>query len=324
MPASTTGLLPRSALVTLRAHEFGPRLLTLIQHQQWSQVPRERAGCTYLSKHCLLCGQFVGKVSAMHHHYKTVHQIAGPSVLAKSAQLTNLYSDESPCSACGVIFCRTHSCNVWFQIAMIALHANDGSSDLAAPQNTALLCEICGIRCTSSAMLHAHLQEVHGLTSADWNEARDSIDGQPVCAHCGTAYSTLAGVRSHILQGRCKSFDPDKPTETAPVQDRWLRALCQGDLDVILKDPQARLQLTLRCQCCSKRYTRAMDLAAHLQGAHSNIWSRAQTLAHVLVQGHFGLRGCICNPSCSTHRVQHVCMRFYSWPCNSSASPKPS
>ena len=310
VPELTTGLLPKSALVTLRAHEFGPRLLTLIQNKQWHLIPEERAGCIYLSKHCLLCGQFVGRASAMHHHFKTVHQIAGPGVLAKSVQLTNLHSAESPCSACGVIFYRSHSCNVWFQVSMIALHAADAQQAPDTQQTNALLCEICGVRCTSAALLHTHLQEVHGLTSADWHEARDSVDGQPICAHCGTRFQTIAGVRSHVLQGRCRSFDPDKPTETTPVQDRWLRALCHGELEELLRDPQARLQLTLRCQCCSKRYTRAMDLAAHLQGAHAVIWHNAQTLAHLFVQGQYGLRGCICNPSCNTNRVQHVCMPY--------------
>ena len=301
----------KSACDAVMSHEFGPRLVSLIQHRRWSQLISERAGCTYLARNCILCGQFVGRALAMHQHYRTTHQAPGNLVQTKAAQLTNLLCDESPCSACGLTFMRHHSCNVWFQVAMLLLH---WPKQTQAPPETsaeALTCEICGVHCPTAAGLHTHLQQAHHLVSSVWAESRDSVDGTPQCRHCGSTFQSLSGLRSHINQGRCRSFNPDLPTEPRPVSPSWREACCFGRLEDVLMDSHNRLQLTLHCQCCTRRYQRAADLSAHLQQAHPALWMKAQEYVFQLMSRPSGLPGCICNPCCNVLRGSHICQPYW-------------
>ena len=90
-----------------------------------------------------------------------------------------------------------------------------------------------------------------------------------------------------------------------------MEACCKGRMEDVLRDPSNRRRLTLHCQCCDKRYTRAADLSFHLQASHSQIWMSAQPLALQLVQSYYGLKGCIYNPSCTVARLQHVCLPYW-------------
>lgn len=250
----------------------------------------------------------------MHHHARLTHGTVCGLVQAKTIQLTNLYSAETPCGACGVIFSHTHSCNVWYQVALVALHALRARHQLVDlmhdPAPHALRCEICDLMFTSEADLRGHLREVHQLASTVWHQARDSREGQSTCNHCGQRFKTMEGLRSHINQGRCKKFNPDSSTEPAPAKPVWTQAIRQGQLEEIMRDARNRLTLTLPCQCCTRRYGRAIDLAAHLQTAHPQLWMRAQPLAMQMVQSLYGNEGCVCNPSCNVTRHQHVCLPY--------------
>ena len=311
--ALSTGAIPKltkEELHSIQQHEFGPRLLTLIHQRSWDDLLRERAGCTFLSRNCLLCGQFIGRAQAMHHHFRLMHSAYSNLVHSKATQLTNLMSDEAPCSACGVIFNSTHSCNVWFQVAMLIVHGPKPATDVHAKPLDTMQCEICGVHCSSAQELHAHLQKVHRLISSVWHESRDSCDGKPICNHCKQDFKNLESLRSHINQGRCAKFNPDLTTTPTEVLLLWKEACCQGRLEDILSDPHNKLRLTLRCQCCPKKYTRSADLSAHLQGSHAEIWMAAQPFVHQLVQGFYGSLGCVCNPSCNVNRLHHVCMPF--------------
>ena len=148
-PDAAPMALTLAHLQAIERQEFGPRLLTLIAQRQWAQLLKERAGCTYLAKHCLLCGQYVGRAQTMHHHARLTHGITCGLVQAKAIQLTNLYSDETPCTACGVHFCHTHSCNVWYQVSLIALHAlrirHQLAEQITDSAPIALNCEICAV-----------------------------------------------------------------------------------------------------------------------------------------------------------------------------------
>ena len=247
-----TTLLTPADIDTIQKHEFGPRLLTLIKHRRWPDLLREPAGCFYLSRHCLLCGQYVGRAQAMHHHVRAVHRAAIDVVQTKATQLTNLNSDESPCSACGVTFIYGHSCNVWFQVALLLVHGPKMTDGPSAQLPVHLQCEICGTTCATSQELHAHLTQEHRLVSSVWQESRDSFQGDPVCNHCHLLFQTMAGLRSHINQGRCEKFDPDLSSTPSPVLDVWREACCHGAFENVLQSPQNKLRLTLQCQCCPK------------------------------------------------------------------------
>ena len=289
--------------------EFGPRLLTLLQKRHWTQILKDRAACKYLSNRCVLCGQYVGRSHSMHQHMQLTHPVDHEMIQMKSVQLTNMHSTETPCSACGMYFVKMHSCKVWYQLATLLVHGASVDPTTKSLSTEAILtCEICGIRKPDSATLHLHLLEVHKLVSSTWNESRDSLAGQPACNHCNCLFETMEGLRSHINQGRCREFNPHAPTESVPVLDQWFHACCKGQLLQTLQSADVRRRLTLHCQCCVKSYTRASDLMNHLQLCHGYLWNVAQPLAYQLVAQHYGSLGCVCNPSCQLHRLNHMCV----------------
>ena len=300
--------LTKEEIDSIYQREFGPRLLTLIHQKRWPDLLRERAGCGFLGKHCLLCGQYVGRAQAMHHHVRAYHNAYSSLVQAKATQLTNMHSDETPCSACGVMFLNTHSCNVWFQVSMLIVHGPKPAAERDTPSHDPLRCEICDLACDTVQALHEHLQRDHHLVSSVWHESRDSFLGQPVCNHCHAMFQSMEGLRSHINQGRCKQFNPDLTTAPTEVCDTWKDACCKGLFEEVLHDPRNRQRLTLRCQCCPKSYSRAADLSAHLQSCHPDVWAAAQPVVYLLAKKYLDVLGCVCNPQCNVVRIQHLCL----------------
>eukprot|EP00435_Cladocopium_sp_Y103_P026600 s344_g6.t1 len=296
-PVRGLKLLSDADLRNVLSQEWGRRLLTIVSHRNWHHPKKETEACQYLSCRCCLCDQYVGRSQDLHSHIKTVHPDYWQHVDSKATQLTNLYADESPCPHCHSVFSRHHSCNVWCQLSMLLLHGGGLSDDPAAPQPArALQCEICSDVFDTSAALHAHLVSEHRLSTPCFNLARDALDGQPACSHCGTTYDALESLRSHINQNSCVYFNPALPTEVVAVRDEWRLATCAGQLADVVRDAHIRLQLTLRCQNCKCVYTRAADLIGHLQAAHWRLWSEAQELIAILVSLIYPEVGCSCNP----------------------------
>ena len=187
------------------------------------------------------------------------------------------------------------------------MHGGGQVTDTAAAARSILTCDICGTLHETTEGLHAHLAQDHRLASTGFNPARDCLDGQSACNHCGAVFEHLESLRSHINQGRCGQFAPDLPTEVLTVQPAWELATSAGKLVDTLRDSHTRLQLTLQCQNCSCRYSRPADLSGHLVAAHSQLWSASQGLTHILVSLLYNQVGCTCNPSTSQHRANHVC-----------------
>ena len=188
------------------------------------------------------------------------HAAYWPNVMAKSQQFSNLYANEGPCSFCKCVFIKVHSCNVWTQVALLLL-GGAGITESTQDVSPNLTCEICNETLDSVDDMHRHLAVDHKLTRAQWNVSRDAQDGQPICLpHCQMEFSTMASLRSHIVQGRCVGYDPSQSTEPLPVKEQWKQALCHGALRSTLQDAQVRLALTLYCQCCTQKYSRAGDL----------------------------------------------------------------
>jgi len=298
-------------MALLRSLEFGPRLQTLLQNRQWTQIMKDRAACQYMAHKCILCGQFVGRAHAMHLHMRTAHPMDHDAIHTKATQLTNMHCDETPCTACGVTFVYNHVCNVWYQISVLLVHGAGHFAPSDSPQCAdRLTCAICDLRCSDANSLHLHLIDVHKLVSSTWNASRDSIAGEPACSHCHSLFETMEGLRSHINQGRCRAFNPDAPTESRPVATEWIEACCRGKMRQTLRDARMRQRLTLHCQGCTRTYTRSSDLSQHLQVAHSRLWADAKALTMQMVELYYNCLGCVCNPSCAVSRLNHTCLPF--------------
>lgn len=300
-------LLSSTDLQNITSQEWGQRILTIVGSKHWHHMKKETDACMYLANRCCLCDQFLGRTQELHRHYKLHHPEFWPHVQTKGTQLTHLHGEDPPCPYCGALFNANHQCTVWLQLAMLLIYGGGVTSE-PQPVPVTLRCEICMDTFATNEDLHAHLTMTHRLKSTSYNVARDSLAGEPVCAHCQTMYDSLESLRSHINQSRCPRFNPDLPTEVVDVLPQWVDAMCRGQFANVLRDAHVRLQLTLRCQNCSSRYQRSSSLAGHLQSAHPQLWSASQELTQVMVSLLYDQTGCLCNPGVGSGRNSHVCL----------------
>ena len=163
-----------------------------------------------------------------------------------SAQIAKKQNLSSPCALCHKTFTKTHTCNVSTQVAVLLLH---GLNLMDSPLNRHV-CELCQEEFTTASQLHGHLSKAHSVQVHDWRPARDALPDSSACAHCGSSFETKSGLRRHILDGRCSSFDPGAPDHLPNAAEVWREPLHQGALYRGLLTPQQRQRLTLVCQLC--------------------------------------------------------------------------
>ena len=92
------------------------------------------------------------------------------------------------------------------------------------------------------------------------------------CSHCGAPFETRAGLRRHITDGRCPSFNPSATNVPLPAARKWETLMAMGDFTRQGLTAHQRLQRTLACQLCGETYSRCIDLSAHLQQSHAGLW----------------------------------------------------
>ena len=302
-----THLLTTADLALLRSKPWGDRVLKLIADDALERLEHEHEACQFLSRCCFLCGLQVHRAQDAQLHFKTEHAEYWTHVPQKAIVLTNLHSD-TPCVHCGSPF-RTHTCLVWTQISIMILHGGGLTlSDADMQPELVQRCDICHEVFPDAARLTQHLQQQHRLAGISFNAARDCLDAQAACAHCGAPHASLESLRSHICQGRCPMFNPMATSETKPITQAMFDICIQGELFQQLRAPMTRLHLTLRCLHCPQVYKRACDLANHLMSNHSRLWRQAQGLTLLLVELVFARHGCQCNPQINQIRNNHICL----------------
>ena len=307
-PVRGQTVLSDGDLTNLRSQEWGSRILTIVGTKNWHHMTGEPAACTYLASRCCLCDQYLGRTQDLNHHLKVYHPEFWPNTAAKGKQLTLLHGEEVPCPFCHALFSNMHQCTVWTQMALLLIYGGGQNTMETPATQPGLQCELCNMTLDTQDALHSHLSREHRLVSASFNPARDCLGGEPACNHCEALFDNIESLRSHINKGECQRFDPNLPTEVLGIQPEWTAATCEGKLADILRDPHARLRLTLQCQNCSSRYTRASDVACHLQSSHTSLWNASQGLTAILVSMLYNAVGCLCNPSVSQARANHVCL----------------
>ena len=303
-----TALLTPADMQLLSSQTWGERVLSILEDQALHLLRHEPEACRYLSKYCFICGQHLHRTQDLNLHFRTEHSQFWAFVPQKALLYTNLYSTESPCDFCGGCF-RTHQCPFWTQVAVMVLHgAGLAVQPAHTPPNIEHRCEVCLALFPDMQQLTTHLQQEHKLVGQTFNIARDSIDSQAACAHCGSVHATMDGLRSHITQGRCRSFNSQATAETSEITQLWHDICLHGKLFDNLRMPMTRLRLTTKCAHCSQVYSRAGDLANHLMNCHARVWRSAQRLTLILVDLVFARHGCVCNPMIHQLRQNHVCL----------------
>ena len=277
--AASTAMTDEQKLTRWAATEQGRRILPIIQAGNLPELATLPEDCTWLSCHCILCGIFLDGLGGMTHHLKQVHGDLAPQIFQISASLWRDLTIGSPCLMCKRSYWSTHYCPVMYQVAIC--HILD-------PQLAALQLDVS--------------QEIFFV------QARDSLAGKPICAHCNIEVASMPRLRDHILKKKCVSFDPLRTDTPASIDMVILRRMYTGTGLEVFQDRDVRTRLTLRCQQCDANFTGPPQLLYHLQSCHGALWALATDWCSFLcavVQSK--MLKCVCNPGPARVLVTRQC-----------------
>lgn len=280
---------------------FWPDLQQFLNADDWTALGNRQDVTAYLSNHCVFCGMWCNRFQEMHGHYKLYHQDQTRGSVAKGVQLSHILQQTSPCLLCGKTFHRVHSCPAALQVGALRLQMMDPEVRHHAERT----CDICIQQFDDASQLYGHMSLEHGLTINDWCPSRDSQEGNDICRHCGASFESRSGLRRHITEGRCGSFDPLASPNPIDTTGKWGAWLSTGDFTALTA--HQRLQLTTVCQFCGMKYMRTGHVVAHLLQSHGALWTASQTMLRFLLQAVMAKRGCTCNPQAHEVGLAHVC-----------------
>lgn len=283
------------------AQPFWPDLQQHLNSDDWTDLHTKPEITASLANYCVHCGLWCTRYQEMHGHYQLHHQADTRGCVAKGVQLSQILQQASPCALCGKTFSRVHSCSVTLQVGALRLQA----LDMDIRQQAVNTCDICIQQFDDAGQLYAHMTLEHGLTINDWCPSRDTQEGSDTCRHCSTTFESRSGLRRHITEGRCSSFDPLASPNPIDTTGKWGEWLGTGDFSTLTA--HQRLQLTTVCQFCGMKYMRAGDVVSHLLQSHGALWTASQTMLRFLIQAIMARRGCTCNPQAHEVGVAHVC-----------------
>ena len=280
---------------------FWPDLQQLLHADDWNALGNRPDMTAFLSSHCIFCGMWCNRYQEMHGHHRLYHQEQTTGSVAKGVQLSHILQQTSPCGLCGKSYQRVHSCPVALQVGILRLLMMDHD----VRQQAEMTCDICIQQFDDASQLYGHMSLEHGLTINDWCPSRDSHEGSDRCRHCGASFESRSGLRRHITEGRCGSFDPLASPNPIDTTGKWGAWLSTGDFSTLTA--HQRLQLTTVCQFCGMKYMRTGDVVAHLLQSHGALWTASQTMLRFLLQAVMAKRGCTCNPQAHEVGLAHVC-----------------
>eukprot|EP00438_Fugacium_kawagutii_P005724 Skav230028 [mRNA] locus=scaffold261:226175:231787:- [translate_table: standard] len=302
-PALQHSTLRPADLAFLRGKDWSHDFLRSVAARQWEAIKTNIPACTILQRYCMLCGVTVERMQKMNNHHRTCHATLMDQVPEKAHELCQALITESPCRFCGKAYRTTHQCPVLTQVAILV--CNNYGATTASPEHR---CELCDLTFADAALLQEHHQTRHRRKQATYIAARDSVSGQPACAHCFSMHSTLEGLRRHITGGFCSAFNPLKEPELLPLNEELTSHLRDGNVQDYLKDADNRDLLTHQCLLCDHRYTRPGDLSLHLQSVHSSLYKAADTLVNLVNATVRSTWGCVCLPKVKTFNAVHNCL----------------
>ena len=176
-----------------------------------------------------------------------------------------------PAVYCMTSFNKTHLCPVFLQMAILELRAAQPDDPLA-PSPASFASFVAADR----AQLKKHLTTLHSFPCHDWTPARDSLEDQVTCAHCGSVHHCQQALRKHIIYGHCSQFDLARLWTTK----RWRRTLlnsCQWDaLTWFWADLEMRRRTDpMIANSALRSFSQVSNLVGHLCQQHSEtVWRR--------------------------------------------------
>ena len=195
-----------------------PDLRAMADSGDWSPLWSNDDLLNTLRQQCVLCGLQYPSKKGLVDHLQRIHQYAWDHAQPHMTSLAG-HMAAIPCKACGHTGKRTHSCPVLRQLAIIsAMH-----EEKLQPQDFLIVPEPGQVPLTSP-LKRARQSDRRGKPPLEiFEPARDALDGQPHCAHCGVTPKTMYILRRHIEDGSCKHFDKTRPVGShVPCTWPWL------------------------------------------------------------------------------------------------------
>ena len=284
--------------------EICDRALVFAVEADYASVPGDRRLCDYLQFHCILCSKHMSHTKAITAHVRSNHPAQLQEAIALGIQRMRQFTGNlSPCSFCMTSFNKTHLCPVFLQMAILELRAVTPDDPLH------FTCFLCQFVAADRAQLKKHLTTLHQFPCHDWIPARDSLEDQVTCAHCGSVHHCQQALRKHITYGRCSQFDPARPW-TGNGDADIVEQLPVGRIDLILADVEMKRRLTHDCQFCTQKFSQVSNLVGHLWKQRSELAEDGEQYRQVLRQ-RFAPRGCSCVPRIKQFRSTHTCVPFH-------------
>ena len=269
----------------------------------YASVRGDRRLRDYLQYHCILCSKHMSHTKAITAYMRSNHPAQLQEAIALGVQRMRQFTGNlSPCSYCMTSFNKTHLCPVFLQMAILELRAAQPDDPLH------FTCFLCQFVAADRAQLKKHLTTLHSFPCHDWTPARDSLEDQVTCAHCGSVHHCQQALRKHIIYGHCSQFDPARLWTRNGDAD-IVEQLSVGRIDLILADLEMRRRLTHDCQFCTQKFSQVSNLVGHLCQQHSELAEEGEQYRQVLQQ-RFAPRGCSCVPRIKQFRSTHTCVLF--------------
>ena len=148
-------------------------------------------------------------------------------------------------------------------------------------------CSTCGLRFKHHHTLRRHLVHVHGIAvqqGPPLKISRDTIEGRPICRHCGVAFISWQNMRHHISSLSCPALELTKapPVVLTQHRRRLLDIYDTGDLQLLREDGMLTTFLTHRCILCGYWAAKTQQMSAHMSREHQD----AAHLTHEVMPHH--------------------------------------
>ena len=159
-----------------------------------------------------------------------------------------------------------------------------------------LTCELCNATFSNTTEIYSHLRRAHKLATNDWNISRDSVDGTPSCAHCGSLRTNIEALRRRITYGSCKAFDALRSAETKALDTTIAEAIRSGSLLMLMNQTDnafAVVNPTPDAPTWQPTSSKTMDF-----------YGKRPLLTDFVMRQ----CGCVCNPSTPMSLTSHTCI----------------
>ena len=202
-----------------------------------------------------------------------------------------------------------------------------------------IACQECGREFSNMAALNAHRRKEHQFIKQPMTTKMQkrvdrfshSVDGLPICRHCGRKFSGWPLLLQHIGGHQCPALhNAARSPGLNPLSDPDVQHA--GDNERVLSAPNAMLatlkaqdlrslrhgglslgHLSQRCHLCNQWMAHPHFVKTHIRRSHDEYWQRHEHTAQLLAKQYAFVLGT--NARCYFCNAQVRCKTTHAWHC---------